>query len=172
MVSISSVSSVSSASSTSQTTSIQRLSDETKRKLEALGVDTSNIKTEAEGLAALANAQASAVHSSQRTTDVTNKASTQKTAQGGQPPQWISLMEEIGVSPTGSIEGDKATVTSALQSMKDTSQAQTLATQFTAAGLSVSVDGSEQSTPQQDAFAGQQQLGNMNKHFLVNKTAA
>ena len=169
---VSSISSIGSLDSTTSTSSVQALTEETKQKLEALGIDTSNITTEAQGLAALATAQATSEASSststQETTDAANKASTQQSCPG-QKPEWISLMEEIGVSPTGSIDGDKTAVSSALQSMTDTAEAKSLAAEFTSAGLSVSIDSSsEQSTQQQDAFAGQSQLAELNKHFLVD----
>ena len=53
------ISAISGSSSVSTSSSSSQLTDATKKKLEALGIDTAKIKTETEGLAKLKEAQAS-----------------------------------------------------------------------------------------------------------------
>lgn len=62
---ISSISSVSVASSSSASSS-SALTEDTKKKLEALGIDTSNIKTETEGQQKLKEAQAAQASAQQK----------------------------------------------------------------------------------------------------------
>ncbi|MFH0702173.1 MAG: hypothetical protein V2B14_01360 [bacterium] len=148
---------ISNIASSFLTSSVQPISSETKAKLEKLGIDTSNIRTEAQGQEALKSANI----------DNENKASTlmkDKHPPQGQPPAWISLMQQNGMSPTGSIDGDKAVVSATLASM-DPDKAISLALQFQAAGLSVDAPNQQQT----DTFVGQNQLAEMNKHFLLKK---
>lgn len=159
------IGSVNASSLSFSSTSIQQLLPETKAKLEKLGIDTSSVKTESQGQLILKSVEGSQGTNSSQNVDNSNKASTaQKPPPGGQQPEWISLMQENGISPTGSIEGDKAAVSALLSSM-ESEKAQTLATQFQAVGLDVSPS----SNQQQDALAGQNQLAELNKFFLVNR---
>lgn len=59
---ISSISSNASSSLSASSSSSGKLTDETKKKLEALGIDTANVKTEAEGQAKLKEAHAAQAH--------------------------------------------------------------------------------------------------------------
>jgi hypothetical protein len=173
---VSGIGSVSSLGSAFSTSCNQSLSAQTRLKLESLGIDTKNIKTETEAQEILklyqSNQNTQGVNSSQNT-DQANKVSTLISQQPnqGQLPAWISLMELNGISPTGSIDGDKAAVKSALAKM-DPEQAKSLASQFQAVGLPVEAtnDSQQNNTMQADAFAGQNQLAEMNKFFLLNKT--
>jgi len=160
----------------------QALTPQTKAQLEKLGIDTTNINTEEQGQAALKSAQASQKNentqnsSASQNIDQANKASSLIGSQSGgqgQAPTWVSLMEKNGISPTGSIDGDKQAVTSALSRM-DSTQAQSLAAQFQAAGLSVKApDNSQQTNAQKsDPFTGQNQLSELNKFFLIKQKVA
>lgn len=173
---VSGIGSVSSVGSAFSTSSNQSLTAQTRLKLEALGIDAKNIKTETEGQEILklyqANQNTQGTSTAQNT-DQANKASTMMQQSGqAQPPAWLSLMKQNGISPTGSIEGDKTAVQTALAKM-DPAQAKSLASEFKAVGLDVEVtnDSQQNNTMQSDAFAGQNQLAQMNRFFLLNKTA-
>lgn len=71
-----SINALSGASSSYSASSSQKLTEETKKKLEALGLDPSKYKTEAEGKAALVGAQ----------TTQTAQAAQSMQVQGQQPP--------------------------------------------------------------------------------------
>lgn len=91
--SISAINGSSSVSSTSSSSS-KPLSEETRKKLEALGIDTTNIKTESEGQTKLKEAQSAQANA---------QAGGQKPPQGALSPEKIkeeveALASKVGVS--------------------------------------------------------------------------
>ncbi|MDD3012677.1 MAG: hypothetical protein PHC34_03130 [Candidatus Gastranaerophilales bacterium] len=140
-----------------------------KAQLEALG--KSSTGSEEGDLAILQAAKTSQNSDTSNTTDKANKVSTLMTSQTqssqqGQPP-WFSLMQELGISPTGSKDGDFAVISAKLSTMQsqatneaDKAKVTSLQSQFQAFG------GQANSTP---FAAAQNQVSEMNKFFLVNK---
>ncbi len=148
---VNSVSSSSSATTAAaaSSSSYTELSDSTKSRLEALGIDTSSITSEAEGQSLLI---AASLESQQ-----------QQQGQGGEGQEcpWADTMEELGISPTGSQDGDIAAINAALESM-DYSEAMTYATSLQSMGLSVDTP----QDPNMSNAVGQTFLANYNKYLL------
>jgi hypothetical protein len=167
---VSGIGSLSSIGSSFSASSTQKLSEQTKAKLESVGVDTSGIKTESEGQQILKSSMNAQGVNSAQNTDQANKASTiMQHNQPGPPPAWVSIMKQNGITPTGKIDGDKTAVASALTNMNP-AEAKSLASQFQAAGLAVTAPNDSQKADsfKVDPFAGQNQLANLNRHFLVS----
>lgn len=168
------VSAISSISSASSMSASQALSAITKAKLEALGIDTSDIKNETDGQTTLKTIQGnqSSEKSSTKSVQDSEKASTLTNSQSSSSgPQWISLMNQLGISPTGSIDGDKAAITAAIANM-DPAQASSVASQFQAVGMSVNTPNKGDNQKQADQFVGADQQAQLNKFFLVKQYAA
>ncbi len=144
-----------SSQAASSQTNYQALTQETKSKLEALGISTAGVTTEAQGQALLATA------------GTNNDGGEQDKEGGGQKPKeepaWVSSMESLGLSPTGSEESDISAVNSTIESL-EFSEASSLAQSFRALGLMVDLP----EDPQLKNAVGQDQLSKVNQYMLFN----
>ncbi|MEI8388285.1 MAG: hypothetical protein WCG23_00225 [bacterium] len=99
-------------------------------------------------------------------TDQANKASTLMASQtqqghkGGAP--WSSIMDELGIKGSGSAAGDAANISAIIATMQP-NEASSIASRCQAVGLSVSVQNAQSIDP----YAGQNQVAEMNKFFLL-----
>ena len=99
-------------------------------------------------------------------TDQANKASTlmasqmQQGQKGGAP--WQSIMEELGIKGSGSAAGDAANISAIIATMQP-DKATSIASSCQAVGLSVNVQNAQPIDP----YAGQNQVAEMNKFFLM-----
>jgi|GEM_PF-2355609 len=146
-----------------------------KAQLDALGLNTTGSKDS--DLEAILSAKTSQNSNTSSITDQANKASTLmssqvKSGQQGQPP-WFSLMQKLGISPTGSKEGDFAAISAKLSTMQsqatneaDKANVTNLQSEFQSlGGQSNSISNAQaQSNP---FDIEQNQTADLNKHFLV-----
>lgn len=161
---VSEISSINVSSSSFIATSSQALTLETKQKLERFGIDTKSIKTETEGQTVLQTTLTA------QEADKANKVSTQLAPQAkpaGAEPPWVSLMEQNKIAPTGTTDGDKMAVNAYISGMTDKKAAKSLAEQFGAVGLAITVPAEDKKESDKDLFAGQNQVAEMNKYFLL-----
>jgi len=110
--------------------------------------------------------------------DQINKASTQVAALLNGEPAWISLMQELGLQPTGSKEGDMTAISQKINALEsravtkeELEKVADYKTQFSSyfgvpVGGTKSVDDLA-ATQQVNPTAGIEQLAELNKHFLV-----
>ena len=162
----------------------QQIDEMLKTRLKALGLQsTGSVQGD---LALLKSAQSGQSQSSSASqTDNANKVSTQiqASSQAQQLP-WASLMNELGVKPTGSKEGDFAAISSAIEvkssqatTTEQKSEVKALQQEFASiqsqndsnSTQSVAQAASPSAQSQQSNYTGQNQVAELNKYFLLNK---
>lgn len=150
-----------------------------KTQLDALGLKPTGSKQG--DLAAIQAAKSSQTqNSNNKNIADANKVSTQippqnQSIQQVQPP-WAELMQKLGLTLTGSKESDIAAITKKLQTLEaqatspdQKAEVATLKAEFQAITSAEASSGSNQVNTQSNAFAGQNQLAELNKFFLIQK---
>lgn len=148
-----------------------------KAQLDSLGLQsTGNAQKD---IAAIQAAKASQGSNSAQNVDDANKASTLMSSQAqpsssAQPP-WASLMQQLGLSLTGSKEGDFSAIATKLSSLQasaktDSEKANVAALQAQFQAYASQADSSAQSSSSTPFAAEQNQIAQLNKFFLVGSS--
>lgn len=175
---VSSISSITSAISPISTaaSSSTKLSDETKKKLESLGVDTTNIKTETEGLALLSQIQAAQQAQQAQQSQQPQGADSSMAQMENIKAQISSLASKVGValSPNGNVDDNMTAISNAISAMKvqstnnidKVSKADEYQAQYDAISSSLAVLESQKSSSQEQITGSMSALANYNKIFF------